>query len=179
MKLAVFSDSHGNLDYLESAASFALNKANAEILVHLGDNYTDAKILNQFGRRLIRVPGVFSPQYQDHSVTNRIMETFNAWSVLVSHTHEKHLNDLPADLDPAELVRNRAVNIILHGHTHEPRVEESRGVWYVNPGHMKRSDKKNHPASFALVDLGESNATVQIIEVLGHAALMRKDLNLK
>jgi len=73
MKLAVFSDSHGNLDYLESAASYALNKGNAEILVHLGDNYTDAKILNQFGRRIIRVPGVFSTQYQDPSITNRII----------------------------------------------------------------------------------------------------------
>jgi len=44
---------------------------------------------------------------------------------------------------------------------------------------MKRGDKKNHPASFALMDMEKSSATVQIIQVLGHTELMRKDLNLK
>ncbi len=179
MKLAVFSDSHGNLDYLETAGSYALHKGAADVLVHLGDNYDDAKVLNQFGKRLIRVPGVFSEQYQDPSVANRILETFGPWSVLVSHTHEKHPNDLPTDLDPAEMLRNRAVNVILHGHTHEPRIEESRGVWFINPGHLKRRDKRNHPASFALIDLRDLDATVQIVEVVGHVELLRRDFGFR
>ena len=178
MRLGVFSDSHGNVDYLQTAASYAVLKCFAEVLIHLGDNYNDAKVLNEFGRRLIQVPGVFSPQYQDPVVANRVVETFGPWSVLVSHTSEKHPNDLPTDLDPAELLRSHAIHIFLHGHTHAPRIEKTRGAWHINPGHMKRHDKKNHPASFALLDLGDEEATTQIIEVASRAELLRKDFTL-
>jgi putative phosphoesterase len=179
MKLAVFSDSHGDTKYLETAASHAIYRGRAEVLIHLGDNYDDASVLTQFNRRLLRVPGVFAPEYQNPSVANRIVETFGPWSVLISHTSQKHPNDLETDLDPAELIRSRAVHIILHGHTHEPRIVEEGGVWYVNPGHLKRQDKKNHPASFALLDLTDSSAAVQIYDVLSRAELMRKQFPFK
>jgi predicted phosphodiesterase len=104
---------------------------------------------------------------------------FGPWSVLVSHTAQKHANDLPADLDPAELVRSRAVQLVLHGHTHEPRIEASYGVWYVNPGHLKRRDKKEHPASFALLDLKGPDATAQIIDAVSHAGLLRENFSIK
>ncbi len=178
MKLGVFSDSHGNLDYLETAASNAVSRGGAEVLVHLGDHYDDAKILNQFGRRVIRVPGVFSPQYQDRTTANRIIESFGPWSVLITHTRQKHPNDLETDLDPGEVIRSRAVRVVLFGHTHEPEIAESRGVWFINPGHLRHNDKKGHPASFAMVDLWDGGGTAQIIDVAGHAELLRAELAL-
>ena len=179
MILGVFSDSHGNVDYLETAASHAVRKGSADVLVHLGDNYDDAKVLRQFGKRLIQVPGVFSPQYQTPTLANRILETFGPWNVLLTHTPEKHPNDLPTDLDPAELVRNRTVQVVLHGHTHMPRIEQSQGLWWINPGHLKPHDKKNHPASFALLELRDGDATAQIIEVVGSAELLSRDFGFK
>lgn len=176
MRLGVFSDSHGNLDYLETAASYAVHKGQADVLIHLGDDYEDARVLNEFGRRLIRVPGVFSPKYQDTSVANRLLETFGPWDVLITHTAEKHPNDLPGDLDPQELAANRAMHLVLHGHTHTPRVERIEGLWFVNPGHLKREDKRGHPASFALLDLTDRKATAQIIQVVGHREALRREL---
>jgi putative phosphoesterase len=176
MILGVFADSHGNLEYLENAASYAVHKGPADVLIHLGDNYNDAKILNQFGRRVIQVPGVFAQQYQDPSVANRVIETFGQWDVLISHTQEKHLNDLPADIDPAEMIKSRSIRILLYGHTHDARLEEKQGVWFINPGHLKRSDKKDRPATFALIDLNDSNATIRIVAVMNHVELVRKDL---
>jgi putative phosphoesterase len=178
MKLGVFSDSHGNLDYLETAASNAVHRGGAEVLIHLGDDFADATVLNQFGRRVIRVPGVFSAHYQDRAVPNRVIEAFGPWSVLITHTREKHPNDLETDLDPGEVVRGRAAHVVLYGHTHEPAITSSGGVWFINPGHLRRHDKKEHPASFALVNLRDHGGTAQIIDVSTHVQLLHGDLTL-
>jgi putative phosphoesterase len=178
MKLGVFSDSHGNLDYLETAASDALHMGSAEVLIHLGDDFADAKVLRQFGRRVISVPGVFSPHYQDPATANRIIESFGPWSVLITHTRDRHPNDLDTDLDPEEVVRSRAVQLVLYGHTHVPAITAGQKVWFVNPGHLRRDDKKGHPASFALVDLREDSGTARIIEIGSRAELLRHELTL-
>lgn len=179
MILGVFSDSHGNFDYLENAASYAIRKGGAEVLAHLGDNYGDATALSQFGKRVIRVPGVFSQQYQDISISNRIVETFGNWNVLMSHTAQKHPNDLASDLDPLELARSRTIHILLHGHTHEPRIEQRDGIWLINPGHLRQHDKKGHPASFGLLEFGDANATARIIELRSHNEVQRADFALR
>ena len=177
MILAVFSDTHGNVDYLETAAAYALNKGSADVLAHLGDNYDDSKILNQFGKRVVRVPGIFSPQYQDTGVANRILEDYGVWSVLFTHTPNRQSNDLPADLDPEELVRSHSINILLHGHTHEPRIEQIGAVWYINPGHLKHHDKKKNPPSFAILDFSDDSVNVKIIGVLDHSEIMSRELS--
>jgi predicted phosphodiesterase len=84
----------------------------------------------------------------------------------MTHTPGKHANDLPDDPDPAELAQNGAVHIVLHGHTHIPRIEKDRGVWFVNPGHLRSSDKKGYPPSFAVIGLQEMAADVRIIDIL-------------
>jgi len=178
MKLGVFSDSHGNLEYLGNAAAFAAGRGKADVLIHLGDNYKDAKVLNQFGKRVLRVPGVFANEYLDPSVSNRIVETFGPWNVLITHTSEPHPNDLPADIDPVETVRNKVVQIVLHGHTHIPRIALHEGVWFVNPGHLKRQDKKGYHASFAMLDLRRNDATAKIYQLVGLKELLSKDFPL-
>jgi predicted phosphodiesterase len=97
----------------------------------------------------------------------------------MTHTRQKHQNDLETDLDPEEVVRSRSVHVVLYGHTHEPAVTTSQGVWFINPGHLKRHDKKNHPPSFALVDLRGDGGTVQIIDVVSRAELLRRDFPLR
>jgi putative phosphoesterase len=178
MKLGVFSDSHGNLDYLESAASDAVHRGSAEVLIHLGDDFEDAKLLNQFGKRMIHVPGVFSTYYQNPATANRIIETFGPWGVLITHTRDKHPNDLETDLDPGEVIRSRAVNLVLYGHTHKPDITVAQGVWFLNPGHLRRQDKKGRPASFALVDLRNDGGMAQIFEMGSRTELLHRELTL-
>jgi len=107
---------------------------------------------------------------------NRIIETFGSWSVLITHTREKHPNDLETDLDPEEVIRSRAVQLVLYGHTHEPAITIVREVWFVNPGHLRRDDKKRHSPSFALMDLRDDGGVAQIIELASHAELLRREL---
>ena len=53
--------------------------------------------------------------------------------------------------------------IILYGHSHEPKIEEKGRVFYINPGHLKDSDKKGFPPSFAVLDVVREEIQVKII----------------
>jgi len=57
MKIGVLSDSHNNLSYLKEAASWLIEKKRVDLLVHLGDDMEDARILEEFGVRVLKVPG--------------------------------------------------------------------------------------------------------------------------
>jgi hypothetical protein len=152
MRVGVVSDSHGEVDNLRDGARFLVDKQKVEVLVHLGDDYDDAVILEELGVGIIRVPGVFSKYYQDHDVPNRVVEIFDNKMVLITHTDCCHENDLPDDVKPENLVQEKVVDMVLHGHTHIPGIELKHGVVFVNPGHLKTEDKKGYPPSVAVVD---------------------------
>ncbi|MEA3485330.1 MAG: YfcE family phosphodiesterase [Candidatus Aerophobetes bacterium] len=164
MKIGILSDSHGNLKNLEKAAKYLIESEKVEILVHLGDDYDDAKILEKFSVRVIKVPGVFSSYYQDPAVPSRLVETFQGEKVLISHTEIFHSNDLLTDLKPEEVIAKREVDLAFVGHTHIPKIEDRGGVLILNPGHLKKEDKKGYLPSFGLVDLDEGIAKIFDLE---------------
>ena len=51
------------------------------------------------------------------------------------------------DLDPGAA----GVEMVLYGHTHEPRADERDGVWYVNPGSIGPR-RFQQPVSYAFLD---------------------------
>jgi hypothetical protein len=163
MKLGVLSDSHNNLKNLERAGEILVKEYGVEILIHLGDDYEDAKILEKFKVKLIKVPGVYSSFYQNPEIPNRRIEEFEGVKILISHMENSHQNDLPTDLTPEEIIEKKLVDLVLVGHTHIPKIEEREGVFILNPGHLQEEDKKGFPPSFGLVDLKKK--LVQIIQL--------------
>lgn len=158
MKIGVLSDSHGNVENLKNAAFWLVEEEKVDLLIHLGDDSEDAKVLQTLDVRLIVVPGVFEPIYQDPKVTNRIIEKIGEEKILISHTEEVHKNDPPSHvkelLNPLEIIEKREVQIALFGHSHIPKIEEKEGVLILNPGHLKDWDeKKGYLPSFGLIDL--------------------------
>ena len=118
MIVGVVSDSHGEIENLRKAVRWLIDNQNVEVIIHLGDNYENISVLENLGVRIVKVPGVFSNYYQDKSIPNRVVETFNGRKVLITHTEYSHENDLPEDIKPEEIVSKKAVDIVLHGHTH-------------------------------------------------------------
>ncbi|MEA1963682.1 MAG: metallophosphoesterase family protein [Candidatus Aerophobetes bacterium] len=164
MKVGILSDSHGNLENLEKAARCLLEKEEVEILVHLGDDYDDAKVLERYEIRVIKIPGVFSSYYQDPGIPNRLIETFKGKKILISHTETPHKNDLPKDLKPEEVIAKKEVDLAFVGHTHIPKIEDREGVLILNPGHLQKEDKKGYLSSFGLVDFDERIAKIINLE---------------
>ena len=152
MRVGIVSDSHGEIENLRKAARWLIDNQNVEVIIHLGDNYDDTSVLENLGVRIVKVPGVFSGYYQDADIPNRVVETFNGRKVLITHTECCHENDLPDDIKPEELVSKKAVDVVLYGHTHIPRIEQRQSALYINPGHLKTEDKKGYPPTIAVVD---------------------------
>jgi putative phosphoesterase len=167
MKIGVVSDSHGHVDNLRRAIK-AMNKGGAEVIIHLGDDYDDVKALSgQGGTTIIQVPGVFSTYYHEPGIPNRIIETWEGVSVLLTHTPEAHQNDLPTDLDPKAVAARGEVRVVLSGHSHIPEVREEEEVIWVNPGHLKDDDKKGYPPTYALLKITGTEIQVRIVDLFG------------
>jgi hypothetical protein len=166
MKIGVLSDSHGEAEGIERAAEL-LNEIGVNVLIHLGDDSADAKSLEKYRIRVIKVPGVFEPAYKDPSVPNRLIEQFTGWKVLITHTSIPHPNDLEGDLKPEELIEKHKVNVVLYGHTHIPQIDIKGRILMLNPGHLKKQDKKGFPPTFGLLDIKKEEINSQIMDLEG------------
>ncbi|MEW6261443.1 MAG: metallophosphoesterase family protein [Thermodesulfobacteriota bacterium] len=173
MKFAVISDSHGFTDNVKRLAD-RLVRAGIKLAVHLGDEYEDAEPLLAAGLEVSRVPGVFSPVYQDPDIPNRLLTSLGGLKVLLTHAEAPHQNDRPEDGDPAEIASREKPDLVLFGHSHVPVIEERAGVWWVNPGHLKPEDKKGFPPSYALVDAGLRPIGIRILALEGDRVMMER-----
>jgi hypothetical protein len=163
MKIGVMSDSHGNIEYVRRAAEYMM-EAEVEYIIHLGDDYYDARILDNLPANVIKVPGVYETIYQDASVPNRLVEDIAGLKVLITHTKNSHRNDLPQDERPEEYIASQKVDIVLFGHSHSFCARVEGGVLMVNPGHLRPEDKRGE-ATFALLEIDDRNIDVKILNM--------------
>jgi len=175
MKVGVVSDTHKNLDYLREATRMLLNEK-VNLIIHLGDDYEDAEVFDEFDvRSVIKVPGVYDPEYMDRKIAHRSVEDFLGWRVLASHTPVSHSNDFPDDPRPEDLCAQKKVDILLHGHTHIPLIARKEHILHFNPGHLKENDKKGYPASFGILELTSEKVIARIFEFPGGKQLFCED----
>ncbi len=163
MKIGVMGGSHGNVEYVRRTAEYMM-EAGVEYIVHLGDDYYDAYVLDVLPANVIKVPGVYDATYQHISVPNRLVEDIAGLKVLITHTRDSHRNDLPQDKKPEEYIASREVDMVLFGHGHYFYSSLEGGILMVNPGHLRAEDKMGE-ATFAILDINNRNAEVQILNM--------------
>ena len=168
MKIGVMSDSHGNIEYVRQVAEYMM-EAEVRYIVHLGDDYYDARVLDILPVNVIKVPGVYDAVYQDDSIPNRLVKDIAGLKVLITHTRDSHRNDLPHDKMPEEFIASRKVDIVLFGHSHSFCAKMEGGILMVNPGHLQTEDKKGE-ATFALLDINK-DVTVTVLNMKQEAKL--------
>ena len=96
-RLALISDSHGNNEYVSRFLG-AIKDDAVDAVWHLGDFYADAEPIINAGYACIRVPGTWTPYYENSYIDNRRFETVKGWTFFLTHTPNRHYNDLPEDL---------------------------------------------------------------------------------
>jgi len=165
MKIGVMSDSHNNIGYVRQAAEYMM-EAEVEYIIHLGDDYYDARMLDSLPVNVIKVPGVYEATYKDTSVPNRLVEDIAGLKVLITHTKDSHRNDLPYDKMPEEYIASRKVDIVLFGHSHSFCTKQEGGVLMINPGHLRAEDKKGE-ATVAILDINNREIDVKIVNMKG------------
>ncbi|MDK2881059.1 MAG: hypothetical protein PWQ99_834 [Clostridia bacterium] len=180
MRIGLVSDTHGELENLREATRQLVEVHNVDKIVHLGDEWEDCQVFQEVPEvEVMIIPGVYAAQYRDPSIPNRIISTIEGWKILFTHTPEPHSNDLPEDPDPKELAAKQEIDIVAYGHTHIPAVEEKDYVLMVNPGHLKREDKKGHPPSYALLEVQPREVKVKIVELTNQKILVERTFTKK
>ncbi len=143
MRVAVMSDTHGNIKLFQDMIDYASNELNVKAFWHLGDSYEDCDRVDLRGRYVVRVPGIYHPGYRDQSIESSVQIPFDPFKFLLIHD--------PAD---ARGLLYADSNIILHGHTHCPSCQiDQRGKLFINPGHLKSRRDRGYDASFAVLTI--------------------------
>lgn len=167
MIIGVMSDTHGHVTEMRRAVTRMLEEFHADVIVHLGDDSTDADELLGMDVEVITVPGIFEKRYHSKDVPNRLIKEFDNIPFLLTHTPTKNEHDSPDELDPTALTQDGDVKVVLYGHTHKPDISEKHGAYYINPGHLNPRDNRGSDLTFAILVLKEKRLSVKIVSLNG------------
>jgi putative phosphoesterase len=173
MKVIVVSDSHGEQENIKKLSLIA-KEEKAEKVIHLGDDYDDADLLMNEGITIERVPGVFSAYYTERDIPNRKVIALEGWKLLLTHTKERHQNDLTDDIPPGEYLKSASVDIMLYGHSHVPAISIENNVYLINPGHLKTDDKRGYEPSYAVMDITRESIEIIIMGLHSKRTILKE-----
>ena len=162
MNVYIISDTHGNIGMVDAILELS---ADADLVIHLGDDYRDAIPFIDAKIPLIRVPGTWGREYEDPMIENRRFEDFLGWHFFLTHTPSKDLHDLPTDMDPEQVISDGLCDIFCHGHTHEPKISKMNDVVILNPGHLKAPNDRGFDASYANIIISNDACHIKIIDI--------------
>ena len=149
MRIGVLSDTHG---LLRPEAMDALR--GSEQIVHAGD-VGDAKILDVL-RAIAPLTAVRGNVDGDLAslLPKTAMLRAGGIAIYVHHGNDRRNMEPPPGTD-----------VVISGHTHEPRVEEVDGVLYLNPG--SAGPRRFHlPVTVAILTVDGGRASARIVPLL-------------
>lgn len=156
MKYMIASDLHGSAYYCSKLFE-AFDREAADKLILLGDllyhgprndlpkEYAPKEViaqLNEYKSKLLCVRGNCEAEVDQMVLEFPILADYMIWNlesrmVFVTHGHLYHEENLPH-------LQNG--DILLHGHTHIPAIEEKAGYFYLNPGSVSMPKGGSQPS---------------------------------
>jgi len=152
MILALVSDSHGRSKWLKSALTLMQD---ADLIVHLGDGAQDWKELREeLPCPLLQVRGNCDWYSSEPDL---ITQRVSGIPMMFTHGHIYHVKQ---GLDTLYFAaRENEVQLVAYGHTHVPKVDTYRGIYFINPGSL--ADTR----TIALVSIDKGNIVPRILDV--------------
>ena len=152
MKALVFSDTHGNRDFI----NFMIEYVKPDVVIHLGDGLEDVDPAGVNGRGLYMVCGncdwAEEPEYW------KLLD-IGGKKALITHGDRFGVDE---GLDRLiSFALENGAELVLHGHTHRPCVCRVKGVLVVNPGSAMLGESE---FSCAVVEVSESEVRVMHIK---------------
>jgi putative phosphoesterase len=154
--VAVVSDTHRDSHSIEKI----LKKVNhAEVLIHLGDNDSDAEeIARKFKGRVISVRGNCD---FGSSTESELVEEIGGVRFFITHGHRYDVKyGLTRLMFKAQEVN---AEVVLFGHTHIALIERGQGIWFLNPG--SASESRRGSESMAFIDIAADGIRPSIVEL--------------
>ena len=129
MKIAVFSDTHRNID----GAVAAIESYRPDLIIHLGDHYRDAQNLQMTFPYIPMEAVAGNCDYAPEEDAVKIIEPMGVRMMLThGHTYRVKYETMPM-LNAAFF---QGAQVVLFGHTHQPFAGFAGGVMMVNPGSL-------------------------------------------
>ncbi|MBN2688436.1 MAG: YfcE family phosphodiesterase [Deltaproteobacteria bacterium] len=168
IKILVISDTHDDPSAMEWTLEY-LERENIDTVIHLGDYYDDADILQSNGYNLVRVPGTWdTAYYPDPAVENRKFIDVAGWRIFLTHTPESHYNDLALDIKPESIIVEGKADVFLYGHTHMADLRKRDNIIFFNPGHLTSYECRGCPMTYGLLEIDHDTMNASIIRIRDH-----------
>ena len=153
MKIAVFSDSHGDVQ----AMVRAVRGYGPDLVLHLGDHAADAEELAaECGVAIRRVRG--NCDLASRAPDSDLFELAGV-RILMCHGHRHRVKlTLDALLNAAHFSR---ADVVLYGHTHIADLQHEGQMLVLNPGSIGTG---SHP-SWAKLELEDGTARAEIVRI--------------
>lgn len=157
VKVVVVSDTHDYNKYILKVGKL-IEKENPDIVIHLGDHYTDGENLEHIlGKEIYKVPG--NCDYVPEAPNSLIVGAGDV-SIYVCHGH---MHDVKRG--DSNLIRDAKENncrIALYGHTHIAREDKKEGIKIFNPGSaaLPRGGQKR---SIGIIEIENKNIKTKLI----------------
>lgn len=140
----IISDSHGNINFLQSIVEKAKEIADIEQIWHLGDDYEDMDYID-FDGVVKRVPGTRHYDYHSGALDKFLSFPFGNAEITIVHS--------PYDI-PKFLIREK--RLFFYGHLHHPNIAKSGSGLLISPGHIKYSFDRGYEASFLIARFSQT-----------------------
>ncbi len=150
-KLLVMSDTHGHIANIAAALK---RVEDFDIIVHLGDNARDAEHIRKMTHKPIYSVRGNCDFYA--SAGDELDLHIEGVRILCVHGHKQAVKSSLLRL--SLLAGEKQADLVLFGHTHQPRELQSRGVRLYNPGSL--GEPRSMRPSLGLVML--DNGTIRI-----------------
>ena len=137
MRLAVFSDTHGNTNLMPQA----VRRMQPDILVHLGDHIRDSRLLaSEFPSiPLYAVPG--NCDFRPTEPAERLL-VLRDKRILLCHGHTYGVKQSLVTAGFA--AEEQQLDLFLFGHTHKPLVDRRGRTLFLNPGNIGDSTRPSY-----------------------------------
>jgi hypothetical protein len=166
MKIAIVSDTHGNLANFKKAIGW-IEKQNIKIILHCGDvgdlEFLKKSLANFSGR----IFGVFGNMDYDNKILiaeyNKILNIKMEEKILETKIGAKKIAITHKPQDGKILAESEKYDIVFYGHTHKPWEQKIGNCRFVNPGELAGQLYK---PTFAVYDTKTDLLQLKILDIL-------------
>lgn len=157
----MLSDTHDRLPFIVKAVN-VLNRIDLGLVIHCGD-YSAPFAVNPYKDLKHQMVGIYGNNDAEKDLIASKMRNYGkeikgefaklnlqGTKIAVLHGHNPELLEA--------LIESKGFDIILHGHTHEVRIEQRAGTLIVNPGEVCGYLTGRH--TIALLDTGARNVKI-------------------
>lgn len=157
MRIAVFSDTHGFLQSIDTALEIA---GPVDLVFHAGDISSDADYIREAYR--YRVYGVSGNCDTFSDYPGERLVKLEGKKILITHGHAYRVKYGYDKL--LNRAKELSADVVVFGHTHCPEIIKAKGILIINPGSLALPRRGKRP-TFGILEISEGEIKSSINEL--------------